>query len=382
LKQKSSFLFSGKSLNSAMGNLPLRNNRGIALIITLSVIAILVTITFELNRQLQASVVNAAMVRDQAVISHMIASGVEIAEAMLIKDKAFFDMDTVQEDWANPDKIAAYLSQVPFDAGEIGLYISDELARIQVNALVKFPEGREFNTPQRDLWFRFMALLLAQQESLEENAALLEEIDDPSAIVNPIKDWLDSGDNDAITGLNGAENEYYKDLDPPYTARNGPLRNLEELIRIKGITPELFSAADAQVMGISNYMTVHGISKLNDKFTYAGKININTAELPVLAVLLPIGQEFLATEIYNYRIETANGQFVYDLAGPTWYKEVPGCGDVDIDAELITTQSDIFRIECFAALGDIRKTALVIVLREKNEESGKWYCKVLNWTHE
>ncbi|PIP42562.1 MAG: hypothetical protein COX19_00840, partial [Desulfobacterales bacterium CG23_combo_of_CG06-09_8_20_14_all_51_8] len=126
-------------MNSAMGNLPLRNNRGIALIITLSVIAILVTITFELNRQLQASVVNAAMVRDQAVISHMIASGVEIAEAMLIKDKAFFDMDTVQEDWANPDKIAAYLSQVPFDAGEIGLYISDELARIQVNALVKFP---------------------------------------------------------------------------------------------------------------------------------------------------------------------------------------------------------------------------------------------------
>jgi len=104
--------------------------------------------------------------------------------------------------------------------------------------------------------------------------------------------------------------------------------------------------------------------------------------LPVIAALLPIGQEFLAPEIFNYRIEAANGQFLYDLTSPTWYKEVPGCSEVDIDAELITTQSDIFRIECFAELRDIRKTATVIVQREKNEESGKWDCKVLNWAYE
>lgn len=365
-----------------MAHSPLRNNKGVALIITLSVVAILVTITFELNRQLQASVTHAAMVRDQAVISHMIGSGVEIAQALLIKDKAQFDVDTVQEDWANPDKIAAYLAQAPFDDGEIGLFISDELGRIQVNALVKFPEAREFQTPQRDLWLRFMAMLLSQKESMEDASDWLAEIDDPTALINPIKDWLDSGDNDAITGLNGAENEYYEDLDAPYTARNGPLRSLDELMRIKGITSELFYAADDESMGISNYLTVHGLSQINDKFTYAGKININTAELPVLAALLPIGQEFLATEIYNYRIETANDAFVYDLTGPSWYKEVPGCADVDIDAELISTQSDVFRIQCFAALGEIRKTATVIIEREKNAESGKWYCKVLNWIYE
>jgi general secretion pathway protein K len=361
---------------------PHQNNKGIALIITLTVIALLITVTFELNRQLQASVENSAIIRDRLVLSHMISSGVEVAQAILIKDKTDSEPDTVQEDWANPEKIDAYLAQIPFEDGNIGLYISDEMGRIQVNALVKYPEGKEFNPTQQELWLRFMALILTQQENMENSADLFEEVTEPSAIINPIKDWLDSDDNDAITGLNGAENEYYQDLDPPYAPRNGPFRHIEELTRTKGITPELFYAADELSMGISNYITVYGISKLNDKFTYTGKININTADMPVIAALLPIGQEFLAPEIFNYRIESANGQFLYDLTSPTWYKEVPGCSDVEIDAELITTQSDIFRIECFAELRDVRKMATVIVQREKNEESGKWYCKVLNWEYE
>jgi len=110
----------------------------------------------------------------------------------------------------------------------------------------------------------------------------MEEIVEPSAIINPVKDWLDSDDNDAITGLNGAEKEYYQDLEPPYLCRNGPFRYIEELTRVKGITPELFCSADQQLLGISRYITVLGIAQLNDKFTYDGKININTADLPSL----------------------------------------------------------------------------------------------------
>ncbi|MEZ4550725.1 MAG: hypothetical protein R2874_09685 [Desulfobacterales bacterium] len=60
-------------------------------------------------------------------------------------------------------------------------------------------------------------------------------------------------------------------------------------------------------------MTVHGVSAANDKFTYAGKININTADMPVIAGLLPLGHEFLASEIYNYRVEKSEDQFLYDL---------------------------------------------------------------------
>jgi general secretion pathway protein K len=232
---------------------PYQNNKGIALIITLTVITLLVTVTFELNRQLQASVVSSAILRDRLVLSHMISSGVEVAKAILIKDKMDSETDTVQEDWENPEKIDAYLAQIPFDDGNIVLNISDELGRIQVNALVQYPDGKDFNATQQEFWLRFMLLILAQQENLEESDSLFDEVVEPSAVINPIKDWLDSNDNDAITGLNGAENEYYKELDPPYTTRNGPFRHIEELIRTKGITPELFYAANELSLGLSNF---------------------------------------------------------------------------------------------------------------------------------
>jgi len=268
------------------------------------------------------------------------------------------------------------LSQLSFDEGDILLDISDELGKIQVNSLVAFPKGRNFNPPQKDFWYRFVGLILLQQEDSE---AFMEEIIEPSAIINPVKDWLDSGDNDAITGLNGAEKDYYQDLEPPYGCRNGPFRYVEELTRVKGITPELFYSADEMLLGISRYVTVYGIAQSNDKFIYNGKININTADLPVIAALLPVGQDFLAPEIYAYRIESANGQFIHDLLSPNWYRDVPGCSDVEINEGLLTTQSDVFRIECSAVLRDIHMTSTVIIKREKDEESGKWYCKVLNW---
>jgi general secretion pathway protein K len=364
-------------------NRPDTNNRGIALILTLSVIVVLVAVTFELNWQIQGSVTSAAVMRDRLVLSQMVNSGVEIAQAILIEDKNNSEVDSVQEDWANPEKIEAYLSQIPFDNGAVQLIISDERSRIQVNALVQFPEGREFNQPQQDFWFRFMALILTQQELADaSSSSLVEEVEEPSAIINPVKDWLDSNDNDLITGLNGAEKDYYLDLDPPYECRNGPFRHIEELTRVRGITPELFHAADDQMMGIANYMTIYGQSASGDSFTYDGKININTADMPVLAALMPLGQEFFAPEIFNYRLESEGGQFLHELTGPAWYKEVPGCGDVEIDAALITTQSDLFRIQCGAMVNEIQMTATVIVQRDKEKESGKWYCKVLNWTNE
>jgi hypothetical protein len=40
--------------------------------------------------------------------------------------------------------------------------------------------------------------------------------------------------------LNGAESYYYLSLSPPYMPKNGPIDDMEELLQIKGITPEIF----------------------------------------------------------------------------------------------------------------------------------------------
>jgi general secretion pathway protein K len=371
-------LFQGAKLIEVMARQSLiHNNRGIALIITLMVITLLVAVTFELNRQMRAAVTDSAISRDRLTLMHMISSGASVAQAVLIQDKNTTEIDSIQENWADPEKLNEYISQLPFDEGEVVIYISDELSRIQVNALVAYPQGKEFNAAQRDLWYRFIAMLLTQ---VEEEDNFMQEIIEPNAIINPIKDWLDFDDGDAITGLNGAENDYYRALDPPYGCRNGPIRHIEELMRIKGITPELFMHLDEEVSGISQFVTVHGAVAAEAKFKFPGNININTAELPVVAALLPPEFMFLAPEICDFRIEKTDDLYVNDLSSPTWYKNVPGCAEIEISEELITVKSDLFRIECMARLNDMFMSATLIVSREKDEETGKWFCRVLQWT--
>ena len=117
------------------------NNRGVALIITLSIIAVLVVTTLELNRKSRSSIYVSGAFRERIQLKQMAMSGVHAAMALLIKDKEDSDIDSIQEDWANPEKIEELLMELPFDFGSVRVSILDELGKIQVNSLVKFPDG-------------------------------------------------------------------------------------------------------------------------------------------------------------------------------------------------------------------------------------------------
>ena len=209
------------------------NNRGIALVITLSVIAVLVVTTLELNRKARSSIYVSGAFRDRIQMKQMAMSGVHAAMALLIKDKETSEIDSIQEDWANPEKIEELLVSFTFDFGRVRVLIVDELGKIQVNSLVKFPEGRMFNESQRQMWEHFLDLAIPVLDRTDDTA--------PIPIINSLKDWLDRGDDDLITGLSGAESEYYLDLDPSYACQNGPFHHLGELLLVKGIDPELSS---------------------------------------------------------------------------------------------------------------------------------------------
>lgn len=346
------------------------NNKGMALLITLSVITVLIAASLELNRRARVAVFSAAATRDRHTLSAMALSGINLAMAVLVKDVMDSEIDSIQEDWANPDKISAVLSSISFDDGSVTVKISDELGRIQANALVTFPDSRIFNESQRVLWDRFLRLFISPD--------LFETESNPTAIIGSVKDWLDSGDDDAITGLNGAESGYYQDLDPGYPCKNGLFSDLSELLLVKGIIPEFYYGTE-EAPGISEYMTVYGIKRSGDnKFTFKGKININTAKLPVLIALMPEGYEDLATLIDEYRKETEGEEYIRNLSSSTWYKKVPGCSDLKINANLITTSSDIFRIESTAALHDMKYTITSVIRREKDKKDKRWKCKVLS----
>lgn len=355
----------------------LKNNRGIALLITLGIISVLIITAVELNRKARFTLTSVAQSRDRATLSAMAGSAIHAGMALLIKDKMNdppSGLDSMQEAWADPEAIAELLAAIGFDDGELTLRITDELGKIQVNTLVKFPDGVEANTPQMFLWDRFLKLAASSDNAPDDI--------EPRTIIDSLKDWLDSKDDDAITGLNGAESDYYENLDPPYACKNGPIDHLDELVLVRGIVPELYYGLEG-VYGISNFMTATFGPVSNGQNDYfKGKININTAELPVLAALLPIGSEILASAIYEYRVAFSDSAYLHDLSSPTWYKNAPGCSDIAIDEDLITTFSDFFQLTAAAALGKMRVVATAVVERVKSDETGKWTCKVLSWRME
>lgn len=348
-----------------------KNNRGIALLVTLSVVTVIVVASLEMNKKMRSAIFSAAITRDRITLMHMASSGIDVGAAILVKDKTNSDSDSLQEDWADSEKVAEILYDIPFEDGSVTVTISDELGKIQVNSLVQFPGGHNFNESQKIMWMRFLGLLNYQNETFEDM--------EPMTIINSVKDWLDSEDDDAITGLSGAESDYYQDLDPPYTCRNGPFAHIGELFLVKGITPELFEGAGGE-QGLSSYITVFGMTQSpNNSFTYEGKININTADLPTLVAILPPGLEDLAQSIYEYRKERSESGYIYDLSSPTWYKNVPGMGDTQIDPNLITTSSDFFQIESVATLKEMKVKITAVVKRDQNTKTGKWKCNVLRW---
>jgi general secretion pathway protein K len=127
-------------------------------------------------------------------------------------------------------------------------------------------------------------------------------------------------------------------------------------------------------------MTVHGMTLgAGTAFNWPGRININTAGLPVLAALLGIENEEMAQALYDFRQEIEAGKDIHDFSSSKWYKEIPGFGDIALDPRLITTSSDVFRIESVAATSNIKSSVTAVVQRVQNSQSGKWTCKVLNW---
>lgn len=361
-----------------------KNERGMAVLITITVIAILMAVALEMNRRVMDSVISAAADRDRATISHMLSSAVHAAMAMLVRDRMSdpeSGLDTIQEDWARPDKIAEALQDFRFSEGSISFVISDELGRLQINSLVDFPKGRDFNVEQQIMWTRFLWMLKEEREELEDF--------EPGEFINSMKDWLDSGDDDAITGLSGAESDYYQDLDPPYECKNGPFTHVSEISLVRGMPKGLFWGTENSP-GLSAFLTVHGMEKAarvdKREYKFPGKININTADLPVLVALVPSENPAYAQTIFNYRAEKDEDRFVNSLANSKWYMDGPDIPDDVREAlgkrtKVITTSSDFFRINAVATLRETTMTATVVVHREKNK-SGQWVCKVLSWETE
>jgi general secretion pathway protein K len=346
-----------------------QNSRGIALLVAVAILSVVVAVSLEMNRRGRSTATRAAIEQNRTTLSAIASSGVQAAMAILIRDKADSEIDSIQEPWADSDIVQAVVAELAFDAGELSVVIEDELAKIQVNALVQGSGGRQYREPQRLLWDRFLGVMhtrLSPKEPFE-----------PDVVICSLKDWMDSEDDDALSCMNGAESDYYLGLNPPYPCRNGPIPHIGELMRIRGMTANLFYGHTDE-RGISGYITAYR-GEDSHPMGFTGMININTASLPVLAAMLPSGREDLARLLMDYRVEMSDSKYIHDLSSPSWYKQVGGLQGAIIDPRLITVFSDLFRIRASARMDRLSVTATALVHRENDPATGKYYCRILTW---
>ncbi|MFW6170952.1 MAG: general secretion pathway protein GspK, partial [Planctomycetota bacterium] len=130
--------------------------------------------------------------------------------------------------------------------------LADESARLNINALAeidKLPsvDGRD---------------LLMGLPGMTEDVA------------DAILDWMDE---DEEAREYGCESEYYQGLDPPYHAKNGPLDTLEELMLVRGVTPELLFGSDTNRNGMVDTHEMGQATALGDTSTTAGMTSLDAS---------------------------------------------------------------------------------------------------------
>jgi general secretion pathway protein K len=226
----------------------LRHQRGIALITAIFVVA-LATIAAVALFESSSIAVRRAANQQESEAGWWYAVGIESwVKSILKQDAKLNDIDGLGDIWAQP------VDFLPVDNGSIRGRVIDLQGLYNINNL-----STQDPTQAK--------LQLAQFQRLLD---LLPGVD-PSqyrGIGGAIRDWEDA-DNER-SDVNGAEDNEYLGMDPPHRAANRPMASVSELLQVKGVTPELYTALKPYIAALPASGT---------------KINLNTAPPEVLMSL-------------------------------------------------------------------------------------------------
>lgn len=321
-----------------------QDQRGIALLMTILMLSLLVVTTMEYHRNTWRMLLDSNSFLVNYRLRAMADSGVNIGLGMLATDGADGDNDSLLDSWAALD--TEMLTPL-FQGGKLDLKIIDQSGLLPLNNLLP-AQGSETGEQTADnseaLQSLLMQLLASGRFAIEDETAA-------KTVVDSLLDWLDSDEDESEFG---AEESYYRSLDPPYGCRNGSILNVEELLLVRGITPELLYGTDEKE-GLVNYVTVNGTD---------GKINLNTAPVLLVQSMNPLLDEQMVESFDEFRRDEQNETV---LVQPDWYKNVSGWpGDIVLVDEMLTTVSRNFRIIANAGSDNRLVTVTADVERDEN----------------
>ncbi len=330
----------------------LRDRSGMALLLTLLAVSFLVAVTVQLSSTVNWQMEAAHNLRDSVRLKAMVRSGLNLARAALAADQRQNKFDSLHDEWnrLDPETLSSL-----FGRGKLSVRVIDQSGLLQVNALVSRDKDgikrRQQEKRQFDLWIRL----------LTSGRFAIDSEDEAVALVDSIKDWIDKDDE---VRDHGAESAYYQGLDPPYSARNGPVEYPEELLLVRGMTRKLFYG-DKEHAGLVEYLTIAGRD---------GKININTAPLGILKALAPGITGEIAGKLIDFRREKRNIDL---LARPDWYRQVNDFpDDIVPDRNIVTVVSHYFLVAVTAGDDGMVRTGSGIIRRDDRRRQTLLYWKV------
>lgn len=230
--------------------------KGSVLIVVLWVVLAISLLALSFSASIRTEVDAARNVVEQKQSYYMARAGIEYAVYEILETQSAFyqaQQQLGQQLDAIPDVLRGAVSLELADGGA-DVRIIDESGKVNINLA---PGYMIFN-------------LLIMTGVPGEQA---------DVITDSIADWVDP---DELIREFGAESDYYLSLETPYAAKNGYFSVPEELLLVRGVTPEIYygkkttseTGEPLELYGLQNYVTT---------FSNVNQLNVNSAPLAVLA---------------------------------------------------------------------------------------------------
>lgn len=323
-----------------------RNERGMALLITIMTVVLLVAVTIKFHKTTWWNFLGANNFRVGVQLKTIASSGVNIAVAVLEKDGGENQFDSFLDSWAI---LANQQFTELFPTGTLRLEVVDLSGRLPINSLVVGKvDGKQIGdeATTRELRTLLFRMLIS-------GAFAVDNETEARGIIDAIVDWLDEDDKESEYG---AENGHYQSLEKPYACKNKPLQTVEELLLVKGITPALLFGSP-ETKGLADCLTV---------YQKDGKINLNTAAPLILKNLDPLIDDQLVEKIDTYRKDKNNTEYLKD---PNWYRSIIGWpGDIVLNQTILTVKSTFFMINATGVFDTLSRRLVANVERLDNNE--------------
>ncbi|MES0327498.1 MAG: type II secretion system minor pseudopilin GspK [Gammaproteobacteria bacterium] len=297
------------------------SQKGVALITALLIVALATVISVELSTRLQLDIRRTSNIiaSDQA-LSYMIEA--EYWSRRILKaDRKDNNYDHLDEDWAME------IPPLPVEGGSIQGKLSDLQACFNLNSLY---QGGKVNTLAQDHFKRLM-----------QHLATPPGTDLSQAII----DWIDADLNTTVP--DGAEDNYYLNMERSYRNANQPLQSMSELRLIKGFED------DAIIQQTKDWLCAFGP---------AAKINVNTASVEVLESLAAGISPTKAADIVANRQTTPYETMNDFLTINTLSTVITAATGLSA----ISVSSDYFLLETEANIGQARTLMYSIIHRDND----------------